>query len=849
MESENNNKKSPDLLELERINKQLKAELTQVRSEKEKFHASIRRLMLAMEATSDGIWDFDFVSNKAFFSAAWAEMLGYAPNELPPSPKTLEELMHPDDVPKYRQQLERHFQNSAVEFRCQYRLKTKQGQWIWILSRGKVVEQDESNKPLRMVGTHTDISHLKKIEQDLRESQERFSVLIASCPDAIAIAEEHGNLVYWNKAAENLTGYPANELLGQPFFCLLPSWLRRELEDTPQTKLREKVSANPSMLREGIIIAKDGHEVPVELSVATWSIQGQTFYSAVMRDISQRRSMEQELLRIRHKLEQKVEAQTQEIQQSRDFLENVFQTAGDAVIVTDASGIILRINRKAEQLFGYAEQELQGKHCSVLGKNPGYRDKSIHNSAELLKAGFLENLRLECRKKDGTVFPAESNIALLRSETGTITVVVASLRDITEREKIETALRQSQKRYYDLFNELTDAAFVADAATGILIDVNHAAEQLMQCSREEIIGTHFSTLHPPKRSEYYKSLFAQCSTQHTTRNIDCEVQTRSGNIIPVTINTSTFEHNGDRLIIGLFRDVSEQKQAENQLQIVYFFLNNASEAIICVDKNAQIVFANSEALKVFGTITKNSDPLSLYDLVKSSIRRPWQEYWDENKKKKNIVFDIPVQTSSGQTVQLQFLHNFFEFKGEEYLCAFVRNITDLKNTQETLMREIEERKIIEQQLSAREAELASKTHELEEVNSALKILLQRTEESKKEVEEKIMFNMQELVIPYIEKMKEIITSDRQKTYLNIIESNIMNIVSPFGKKLSVQNAKLTPSEIHIANLIKNGCSTKKIADMMGLSNRTVDFHRKNIRKKLGITDRKTNLRSVLLSME
>jgi DNA-binding CsgD family transcriptional regulator len=171
-----------------------------------------------------------------------------------------------------------------------------------------------------------------------------------------------------------------------------------------------------------------------------------------------------------------------------------------------------------------------------------------------------------------------------------------------------------------------------------------------------------------------------------------------------------------------------------------------------------------------------------------------------------------------------------------------------KLAETNLKKEIEDRKQIEQKLRARDKELANKAHELEEVNNALTVLLQRTENSRKDVEDKILFNMKELVAPYIDKLKSSLLDDRQSTYLNIIESNILNIISPFGQKLSVKYAALTPSELHIANLIKEGMATKDISELMGLSDRTVDFHRKNIRKKLGINNKKANLRSLLLSM-
>ncbi|MCX8043746.1 MAG: PAS domain S-box protein [Desulfobacterota bacterium] len=842
MVAENTNRPQPlESSDPPHINQQIADELERLKGEQQQLHASIRRLMLAMEATADGIWDFNFPTNQAYFSPNYAAMLGYSPSELIPQIDTIERLIHPDDLPTYREQLTRHLGNSAVDFRCQYRMKTKQGTWQWVLSRGKVVEKDKYGTPIRMVGTHTDISYIKKIETSLKESQERFQAVVALCPDPIIIVDAKGSVLYWNDAAQQITGYVPEEIIGESFKKLMPSWIKSHiLQDGIPKRHREHF--------QSVLITKNGQEIPVEVSVATWTIGGEYFYSALIRDLCVRNNLREEQIILRHRLEQQLREQTLELQKAHDFLENIFQTAGDAIVVTDPKGIILMVNHKTEQLFGYAAQEMVGQHCRMLNTSD-QKGIDIHRSDLLYKTGFVDNLRMACCKKNGDVFIAESNIALIRSASGAVIGAVASLRDITEKTKAETALEHSRKRYYDLFNELTDAAFVADVDTGILLDVNRAAEHLMGCSRTELIGDHFTNLHPPERKPFYQDLFNQCGTQHTTRNIDCEVLTRTNTVIPVTINTTVFEQDGKRIMIGLFRDVSEQKRVEQQLRLAYFILNNASEAIICVDKDARIVFANQASSQLLGLTPETIQLQPIYEISKWSVHKSWQEYWEENKKKKQVIFDAPFESPDGLTRHLLFLHNFFEFKDEEYICAFIRNITDIKKVQENLAREIEERKEVERQLHLREQELAAKANELTEVNNALKILLQRTEESKKEIEEKILYNMQELVAPYIEKLKEILNNDRQKTYLNIIASNVMNIVSPFGKNLSVKSAKLTPTEIHIANLIKNGCSTKKIADMMGLSNRTVDFHRNNIRKKLGVNDRKTSLRSVLLSFD
>lgn len=160
-----------------------------------------------------------------------------------------------------------------------------------------------------------------------------------------------------------------------------------------------------------------------------------------------------------------------------------------------------------------------------------------------------------------------------------------------------------------------------------------------------------------------------------------------------------------------------------------------------------------------------------------------------------------------------------------------------------------ERKQLEQTLREKEAEVGVKTNSIEEVNTALRVLLKRKDEDKIELEERVLLNVKELVEPYLRKLKNGQLDARQEAYVDILESNLNDIISPFLHKLSSKYLNLTPTEIQVANLVKEGKTTKDIAELMNLSTRTVEFHRENIRKKMGIKNKKANLRSCLLSLQ
>jgi PAS domain S-box-containing protein len=180
--------------------------------------------------------------------------------------------------------------------------------------------------------------------------------------------------------------------------------------------------------------------------------------------------------------------------------------------------------------------------------------------------------------------------------------------------------------------------------------------------------------------------------------------------------------------------------------------------------------------------------------------------------------------------------------GKMEIIATVRNINDRKQAEVELTKY---RERLEQLVEERTQDLENKTKAHEEVNIALKVLLQHREEDKKDLENRIVTNVNNLIIPFAEKMKNTNLDERQQTYLGIIETHLKDITSPMITKFNQLN--LTPTEVEIASLIKEGKATKEIANIMGTATSSIDTHRNNIRKKLGISKENVNLRSYLQS--
>ena len=146
-------------------------------------------------------------------------------------------------------------------------------------------------------------------------------------------------------------------------------------------------------------------------------------------------------------------------------------------------------------------------------------------------------------------------------------------------------------------------------------------------------------------------------------------------------------------------------------------------------------------------------------------------------------------------------------------------------------------------------ELKEQAIRLEEANAALKILLKQREADRIELEEKVLLNVNQLIIPYLGKIKRRKLDAKQKAYLGVLELNLNEIVSPFARSLSSKFLRLSPTELEVSNLVQQRKNTKEIAEIMNLAESTIDFHRNNIREKLGVKNKKISLKTYLSTIK
>ena len=188
----------------------------------------------------------------------------------------------------------------------------------------------------------------------------------------------------------------------------------------------------------------------------------------------------------------------------------------------------------------------------------------------------------------------------------------------------------------------------------------------------------------------------------------------------------------------------------------------------------------------------------------------------------------------------------------EYTVKPVRNaegkfVAYLEIAKDVTERKKSEAKNIEA-LDVASEELIAKSKKLEEINIAMKVLLEQREIDKKDLESKILTNIKMLIVPYIERLKLNSSAKNHMNYISILESNLMHIVSSLSSQLSSDIYSLTPKEVEVCNLIREGKQSKEIAEIMQVSFETINCHRQNIRKKLGLNNSKINLRAFIASL-
>jgi PAS domain S-box-containing protein len=501
------------------------------------------------ETTADGIMVTDEQGCIVKINKAIEQMLGYREDEL---------------VGKYTSELgtqdEERVKTRAIIFEQLFEKGyVKHWETEWYRKDGSLCPieinitflKDSKGNLYRSVAGIRDISDRKQAEESLQESEEQLRSLVQSASDGILTINSRGEIQSWNNGAHAIFGYTPEEIIGKSFSCLVPE---RHREDNK--KSMEKMIVTDKACFGGKTfsfpgIRKDGSEFPAEISYASYEAKEGIVLTGIVRDITERQKAEQE------------------IREARSFLENIFRTVTDGILVTDNTGTITVVNEATASMLAYSKEEMIGQGAHIF-KPEGEDYELVANNyvEQLFEEETVTGFEFVWLKKDGSLIDVEVNAALLKDNDGTVTGAVSTIRDITERKEFEEKLKKSEDKYRGLIKNANDAIITVNME-GVIIDYNEMAEKMFGYSSDEILGKPGSLLTPVAEREKWEKSIKQfkdnpaLSLPSSTR--EKKGLRKDGKEIFLESSTFSLKTHGEYIFTSIIRDITERKEIEYKL--------------------------------------------------------------------------------------------------------------------------------------------------------------------------------------------------------------------------------------------------------------------------------------------
>ncbi|MCH8346380.1 MAG: PAS domain S-box protein, partial [Chloroflexi bacterium] len=378
--------------------------------------------------------------------------------------KNFAPIIHPDDRPLAVDLVQRLLRGEEIPPTTELRIATKSGEDM----TGEFAStlQMQKGRVLGVLGIARDITERKQAEEALRESEQRFRNIFSSSNDAIFVIDPDQDMIIdANSKACSMLGYPREELVGMPMSTIHPNELSQLMA------FAQSVSEHgQGWTDELTCLTKTGRALPAEISASRIDIAGRSCMIASVRDISERKRAEEAL------------------RGSEQRFRGLLESAPDACVIVNTDGRIVLVNTQTEKMFGYSRDELIGEPVEMLMPE---RSREAHVG---LRTGYYSEPRtrpmgagreLAGRRKDGSEFPVDISLSTLETKNGIL--VTSVVRDISERKRAEEALRESEQRFRDLYENAPNAYFSV-GADDIILSCNCAAEELLGYTAEELVG-------------------------------------------------------------------------------------------------------------------------------------------------------------------------------------------------------------------------------------------------------------------------------------------------------------------------------------------------------------------------
>ncbi len=437
-----------------------KKDITEKLTAKETLMDSELRWQFALEGAGDGLWDWDLKTGKVFFSKQWKDMFGYSDDEVDDTLDSWRKKIHPEDLERCYGDLKKHFDGETEVYQNEHRILCKDDTYKWILDRGNVVSWSNDGRPLRVIGTHTDISDRKNAEEALRQKSEEMERFFTVALDLLCIADIDGNIIRVNRAWERTLGYSMDELEGQNLLNFVHP------DDLHSTKLSLAALADqlPIMNHTNRYRTSEGDYRCIE-----WRSypSGEYIYAAA-RDITDRINYEYELNKLAERL-------TLATESAKIGIWDWYLTTGELIW-----------DKQMYELYGLNEEiteDLSGAWNNTIHPEDREYIKNIFIDGVKNLSVFQANFRIF--RPDGTLHYLEGHALVIREENNRAVRITGVNRDVTERKIMEEKLvtlsttdpltMAYNRRYllHVLESEISRAVRYSAVFSLIMFDIDH----------------------------------------------------------------------------------------------------------------------------------------------------------------------------------------------------------------------------------------------------------------------------------------------------------------------------------------------------------------------------------------
>lgn len=725
----------------------------------------------------------------------------------------------------------------------------------------KMISKEKTKRVLQseMREQQRQINQFRKAEKDwesrreeLEKSVSKLQLLIKTTPARIINLDLDGNILFINHTTTKRT---VNEVTGKSVFDFLSPAEQKKLKQI----LNKVIKTGRRYRYEPYITHPDGEKSWYENHVAPVKRNGKIVeFIITAKNITERKNAELELQKAHDKLKKSEEKRLLFLKSSPERMVNI-----------DLKGKILYVNqaatRKLEDLIGTDTFQYI---------TPEERIKLKRIIKEMVRTGKKKKYEAQYISPDGRNFHFDCTANPIK-EDGKVVEILIIAADITEQRKAEAALKESEEKFRSLAEKSPNMIFINKGRR--IIYVNKRCEEVMGYTRKEFFnaGFEFTALIAPESMAQTQKNYEKHFKGKDVHPYDNTLVTKDGKKLDVIITTKLIQYEGETATLGVVTDITERKKAEQNLikaydelerrvvertaaltranmqmkqeieerkraekalqereEMLRIILESSPDAIAVTDSKAILIECNQSNVDMLGYSSKGElIGKNAFTLIAQKDQKRARKNSEKTLKEgiiKNIDYTLVKKDGTGFPAEMSasVIHD-----ASGKLAGFVaitKDITVRRKAEEALIRS--------------EAELRKQKLALEEKNIALREIIAQIEIEKRKIEEDIDSNVELVLAPILEKLR---SNEANHSYVNLLTHHLKGLTSSFGNKITDRDFNLTPREIEICNMIKGGMASKDISKLLNISSQTVERHRKNIRHKLGITNKRINLTSYL----